>query len=211
MIKVSASVLAADILHLGEEIKKMEQANCDWIHVDVMDGAFVPNLSYGPHIVKALKKATALPLDVHLMINEPEKYVDTFIEAGADLLTIHIEATQNPKQVLEEIRARGIKAGITLKPGTPVESLRPYLNLVDMVLVMTVEPGFGGQAFMPQMLKKIEALRAWGFTGWVEVDGGIGPDTAEGTVKSGADVLVMGTALFTAPNPKELISMVHQL
>ncbi len=211
MIKVAASVLAADILNLGEEIQKMEKAGCDWIHVDIMDGVFVPNLSYGPHVVKALKTVTSLPLDVHLMIVEPEKYIDTFIDSGADILTIHIEATKEPEKVLQKIKKRGIKAGITLKPGTDIDALRPFLPLVDMVLVMTVEPGFGGQSFMENMMKKVKTLRKWGFTGHIEVDGGIGPQNAAKVVKDGADVLVMGTALFTSENPEKLMEEVHLL
>ncbi|NLB91109.1 MAG: ribulose-phosphate 3-epimerase [Clostridiales bacterium] len=208
-MKVAPSILAADILHLGKEIRKMEAAGCDWIHIDVMDGSFVPNLSYGPHVAKAVRGGTELPLDVHLMIQQPEKYVDTFIAAGADWLTIHVESTKDPKTVLEKIKNQGIQAGITLKPNTPIEEVKPFLSLADLVLVMTVEPGFGGQAFQREMLKKVETLKDCGYKGKIEVDGGIDLDTGKLAVQSGAQVLVMGTALFCAERPEEIIREIH--
>ena len=202
MIKVSPSILAADMLHMGRDVKRMVDAGCDLIHVDIMDGHFVPNLSYGPGLVKALKGAFDVPLDVHLMIDNPEQYMETFIGNGASILTIHAEIPGDVATALTRIRALGAKAGLSVKPGTPVEAIRPLLPLCDLVLVMTVEPGFGGQAFMESQLDTIRQVRAlierYNPACELEVDGGISPKTAPLVVEAGANVLVAGSAVYGA-------------
>ena len=205
MIKVSPSILAADPLRLGEEAQRMVDAGCDWLHVDIMDGCFVPNLSYGPSLVKALRGRFSIPLDVHLMIAHPERYVETFIAAGADWLTIHAEAAADLPALLREIRRLGAHPSVSLKPATPAEAIAEALPLCDMVLVMTVEPGFGGQKFMADMMPKIAALRELGYRGQIMVDGGINADTAAQAVAAGADALVMGTALLRAEDPAAVV------
>jgi ribulose-phosphate 3-epimerase len=195
---VAPSILSADFARLKEEIQAVERAGADWIHVDVMDGHFVPNLTIGAPVVKALRKTTKLPLDVHLMIESPERYVRDFAEAGSDYLTIHVEATTEAESTLKKIRQLKMKPGITLRPKTPVEKLVPFLPLVDLVLVMTVEPGFGGQFFMQDQVSKIEFLRLelnkLKSGALIEVDGGINADTA--TKVRSADVLVAGNFVF---------------
>lgn len=195
---IAPSILSADFARLKEEISAVEKAGADWIHVDVMDGHFVPNLTIGAPVVKSLRRVTELPLDVHLMIEKPERYVKDFIEAGADYLTIHVESTADVGGTLQMIRDGKVKPGITLKPGTPVEKVLPYLSKVDLVLVMTVEPGFGGQSFMVEQVQKIGRLRAeierLKLSTLIEVDGGINADTAK--VVREADVLVAGNYVF---------------
>lgn len=195
---VAPSILSADFANLEKEIKAVAQAGADWIHVDVMDGNFVPNITIGIPVVKSLKKISPLPLDVHLMIERPERYIDEFIKAGSDYLTIHVESTQDPMAVLKRIRELGAKPGITLRPGTAVEDVLPFLPLCDLVLVMTVEPGFGGQSFMPDQVAKIKRLRAeiaqHKFSCLIEVDGGINDDTAK--LCHEADVFVAGSFIF---------------
>ncbi len=195
---VAPSILSADFANLEKEVKAIAAAGADWAHVDVMDGHFVPNLTIGIPVVKALKKVSPIPLDVHLMITEPEKYVADFIKAGADYLTIHVEATKDPASVLRQITALGAKAGITLRPGTPIDSVIPLLNLCDLVLVMTVEPGFGGQSFMHDQIAKISRLRQeiskQNLNCLIEVDGGINAETAK--LCHEADVFVAGSYVF---------------
>jgi ribulose-phosphate 3-epimerase len=204
---IAPSILSADFSRLAEEIRDVERAGCDWIHVDVMDGHFVPNITIGPVVVHWARKATKLPLDVHLMIDEPIRYVKDFRKAGSDWITIHAESCKNVNKTLCEIKKCGAKSGISIKPKTPVSAIKPYLKSVDLVLVMTVEPGFGGQTFMPAMLKKIESLRQ-DFKGLISVDGGINPETAHQVAKAGADVIVAGSTIFQAKNR---IAIVKQL
>ena len=192
---IAPSLLSANFAHLADEIREVEKAGCDALHVDVMDGHFVPNLTIGPVVVKAIRKVTKLPLDVHLMIDEPSRYIEDFRKAGSDWITIHVEAEKEPQKCLREIKKLGAKAGISLKPGTPVEDLYPYLSDLDLLLVMSVEPGFGGQAFMPDQMPKIKALRSR-FKGLISIDGGIDPQTASQPLQAGADILVAGSAIF---------------
>ena len=202
---VAPSILSADFSRIGAEIQDVEKGGCDLIHVDVMDGHFVPNLTIGPPVIRGIRKATALPLDVHLMIDEPLRYVDDFKKAGSDWLTIHVEATPKIEETLKAIKSKGMKAGISLRPKTPLQSIEPFLKWVDLVLVMTVEPGFGGQAFMPDMIeKKVKVLRPK-FSGMISVDGGINPQTAKVSLAAGADILVAGTAIFGAKDRAQAI------
>ena len=202
MIKIAPSILAADFARLGEEVEEIRRGGADYVHVDVMDGCFVPNISVGIPVVASLRRATDMLLDVHLMIDRPVRYVERFCKAGADLVNLHAEADslENNLEALRIIRANGKKCGVTLKPGTPAEAVRPYLELVDLVLIMTVEPGFGGQKFMADMMDKVRAVRAMldivrpGCD--VEVDGGVDPLTAPICKAAGANVLVAGSAVF---------------
>jgi ribulose-phosphate 3-epimerase len=195
---VAPSLLSADFSILGEEIRALAAAGADWLHVDVMDGHFVPNLTLGPVVLKDLKKISALPLDVHLMIEKPERYIAEFIKAGSDVLTIHVEATGDPRQVLSEIRNLGAKAGISLRPRTPLSQILPLLEFADLVLVMTVEPGFGGQTFMLDQVPKIRSLRTeiekQNHPILLEVDGGVNAETRVHCAE--ADVLVAGSYVF---------------
>lgn len=194
-ILIAPSILSADFSRLAEEIREVEKAGCDVLHIDVMDGHFVPNLTLGPPVIRGIRQATKLPLDVHLMIEEPIRYLADFRKAGADWITVHVEAAQDVGGTLAAIKKAGAKAGISLRPKTPVEELLPYLSSVDLVLVMTVEPGFGGQVFLPEMMAKVRSLRPK-FSGWISVDGGISPETARVALEAGADLLVAGTAIF---------------
>lgn len=200
-ILIAPSILSADFARLGEEVAAVEKAGADWIHVDVMDGRFVPNLTLGPPIVKALRKATKLPLDVHLMIVEPERFVDAFAEAGADTITVHVEASTHLHRTLCHIKSLGKRAGVTLNPATHESTLRYVMDVVDQVLVMSVNPGFGGQSFIREVLPKVAAIRsmidATGRDVDLEIDGGITKDTAPEAVAAGARVLVAGNAVFT--------------
>jgi ribulose-phosphate 3-epimerase len=202
--KFAPSILSADFARLGDAVVAVERAGADWIHVDVMDGHFVPNLTFGPKMVADLRKATRLPLDVHLMIERPEDWVDRYADAGATYLTIHVEASVDVRGTLAAIRARGVKPGLTLNPETPVEAVLPHLDLVDLALVMSVRPGFGGQKFIDGALAKVrrirEALDATHLTAELEVDGGIKPDNAGRVVAAGATVLVAGSAIFEDPD-----------
>jgi len=210
MIKLSPSLLAADAARLGDEVRKAVECGCDELHFDVMDGHFVPNLTFGPHILAALKRLTDVPFDVHLMLSDPLPFVDAFAKAGADLITVHAEANDFAACV-ERIHALGLKAGVSLRPGTGAEVLRGCVHQLDRVLLMTVEPGFGGQSIQMDALKKARELRAMGFHGEIEADGGVGPANMEQVVHSGVDVLVMGTAFFTSADPAALSKQVHAL
>lgn len=206
---IAPSILSADFARLGDEVTALEKAGADWAHVDVMDGRFVPNMTIGPLVVKALKRVTKLPLDVHLMIVEPERYVTDFADAGADVITVHAEACHHLHRVLQQIRALGKKAGVSLNPSTPEEVVRYVLELTDLILVMSVNPGFGGQDFIPEVLPKIARLRsmidASGRAIHLEVDGGIKPGTARQVIEAGADVLVAGSAVFNAKDYAQAI------
>jgi len=198
-ILIAPSILSADFARLGDEVRAIDAAGADWIHVDVMDGHFVPNITIGPAVVRAIRGTTAKPFDVHLMIAPATPYLKAFAEAGADRITIHVEAEgANTGKALAAIRDLGKKAGLTLKPGTPVSALTPYLDQVDLVLVMSVEPGFGGQAFMPEAVGRIAEVRRLlaGRNVLIEVDGGITPDNAGQPAKAGAGVLVAGSSVF---------------
>jgi len=201
-LRIAPSILSADFGRLGPEVAAIDEAGADWIHVDVMDGRFVPNLTIGPVVVKAVRKATTKPLDVHLMIVEPEKYLEAFAEAGADGLTVHAEACDHLHRVLQQIRALGKKAGISLNPHTPEDVVRYVLPYCDLILVMSVNPGFGGQSFIPEALPKIRRLRQMIDEGGhdidLEVDGGVKPGTAREVIEAGADVIVAGSAVFGA-------------
>ena len=202
-IRIAPSVLSADFARLGDQVREAEAAGADWIHVDVMDGHFVPTISLGVPIVESLRPVTRLPLDVHLMIEPVEPHLAAFARAGADLITVHVEATQDVRGALEHIRELGVRAGLTLRPGTPEAAVWPYLDAIDLLLVMTVEPGEGGQPFMPEMLPRIESLarriQAGDRSIDLEVDGGIGRECAADVVRAGARVLVAGSAVFRAP------------
>ena len=200
MVRVMASMLAADFGCLEREVRRAEEGGADGLHLDVMDGHFVPNITFGPMVVAAVRKITSLYLDVHLMIEEPGRYIARFVESGADGVTVHVEACRQPAEEIEAIRSLDVEAGVSLNPETPVESVQPFLNLLNGVLVMSVHPGFGAQAFMPSALEKIRKLREWtdraGLDVQIMVDGGINGSTAELVREAGADVLVAGTAVF---------------
>lgn len=211
MAKVAPSILSADFVNLERDIHYIQECGADYVHIDVMDGIFVPNISIGIPVVAAIRKITDLPLDVHLMIDRPLRYVEKFCDAGADIVTIHTEADteENNLEALRRIRAKGVRAAVSIKPGTPAQAIDPYMDQMDMILVMTVEPGFGGQKFMADMMPKVRALRKIidvrcpGVE--LEVDGGVNPETAKTCTEAGANVLVAGSAVFGARDPAAVI------
>lgn len=213
MIKISPSVLASDLSNLASEVQEIEKAGAEMAHLDVMDGVFVPNMSFGMPVIECLRNKSAIIFDVHLMIVNPEKYAKRFIDAGADIVTFHLEACADPKALLKEIREAGAKAAISIKPATPASAVFDLLDYCDMVLVMTVEPGYGGQKFMADMLPKIKELRAEierrGLDIDIEVDGGINAETAKLVVEAGANVLVAGSSVFKAKDRKAAIDVLR--
>ena len=196
MIKIAPSILSADFGRLGSEVEKVEESGADWVHVDVMDGVFVPNITIGPGVVRSIRRFTQLPFDVHLMIVEPEKFVDAFADAGSDIITIHFEATKDVRGTLEKIHDRGKRAGLSISPATPFSVVAPYIADLDLLLIMTVNPGFGGQAFMTECLSKVREARRHATDLDIEVDGGINAITGKLCVEAGANVLAAGNALF---------------
>lgn len=203
-VRIAPSILSADLGRLSDEIRSVEAGGADWIHVDVMDGRFVPNITLGPIVVKAARAATRLPLDVHLMIVEPERYIEAFAEAGADVISVHVEASVHLQRTLGEIRRLGKRAGVVLNPHTPESAVEYVLDDLDLILIMSVNPGFGGQNFLPAVLPKIAKVREMierrGLSVDLEVDGGVTPETTEAVVRAGADVLVAGSAVFGKPD-----------
>ena len=209
MIKIAPSILAADPINLERDVIRAASAGCDWLHIDVMDAHFVPNLAYSPAVVRRLKTAVQIPLDVHLMMDHPETLLESFLDAGADILTIHAEADADVPALLERIRARGALAGIAVKPGTPLSAIIPVIHRADLVLTMTVEPGFGGQTLDASVLDKIHQLRQIGYRGEIEADGGIREDNLEMLISRGLSVAVMGTALFSLTDMESAIARMH--
>ncbi|MHC5228552.1 ribulose-phosphate 3-epimerase [Enterococcus sp. LJL99] len=208
-MKIAPSILSADFANLERDIQLVEKLGADYIHVDVMDGQFVPNITLGPNVVSAIRPVTKLPLDVHLMIVDPENYVDAFAKAGADIITVHQEATPHIHRAMQMIKASGVKAGVVINPGTPLCAIEHVLDLADLVLIMTVNPGFGGQSFIESSLDKIAQLKEWketkGYTYEIEVDGGIVPETAKRCKEAGADVFVAGSYIYNSESPKDRI------
>jgi ribulose-phosphate 3-epimerase len=213
MAKIAPSVLGADFSRLGDEIKDCDRLNVDWLHLDIMDGHFVPNISFGPGIVKTIDRLTKKFLDVHLMLSQPEKYFEPFAKAGADLISFHIEVKPDPRRYVKTLKQLGVKTGITLNPKTSIQKVLPYLEYFDLLLIMSVQPGFGGQAFIESVLPKVEKARKHidknKLKTLVEIDGGIDGDNAQRVVEAGVDVLVIGSAFFNAKDRKALTQRVQ--
>ncbi|WP_394217204.1 ribulose-phosphate 3-epimerase [Halobacillus trueperi] len=214
MTKIAPSILASDFSKLGEEIKDVERGGADYIHVDVMDGHFVPNITIGPLIVDHIRPVTDLPLDVHLMIENPDQYIEAFAKAGSDIITVHQEACPHLHRTIQLIKSHGVKAGVVINPATPAETIRPILQDVDLVLLMTVNPGFGGQSFIHSVVPKIEQISQWreeeGLSFEIEIDGGVKVETAKLCTDAGADVLVAGSAIFNQEDRKKAIEEIRQ-
>jgi ribulose-phosphate 3-epimerase len=213
MLKIAPSILSANFAKLGEEVVAVERAGADYIHVDVMDGHFVPNITIGPLIVEAIRPVTKLPLDVHLMIDNPDQYIEAFAKAGADYITVHVEACRHLHRTIHHIKSFGIKAGVVLNPATPVNTLQHILKDIDMVLLMSVNPGFGGQKFIPEVLPKIKKVKEMadsiGKEIEIEIDGGVNPETAKLCVEAGANVLVAGSAIYDQEDYAAAISLIR--
>jgi ribulose-phosphate 3-epimerase len=209
MVKLSPSILASDFSMLGEEVKKLERFGADFVHIDVMDGNFVPNISLGIPVIKSIRKHTTLPFDVHLMIENPARYIDDFVAAGADLITVHYEADRHIDRTVNYIKSKGVKAGIALNPGTPISNIKNLISQVDMVLVMTVNPGFGGQKFIPYTMDKVRELKELAISLnpdlLIEVDGGIDATNIKSIAECGANVIVAGSSVFSNDNIEENI------